>query len=160
MQWITSQSNHYRTMKLTEDQVKEVTENLKLGYTAYINPDTGDIKYLIDEGKYPDAREMFGEEMDEIDAWDYVAELREMPSFEAFRVMEDFAYKVDDDFHDDLMEALNKGKPFANFRELVESSEYREEWFEYRNQRYLEYTERLLKEEDIEFESNLEEDYE
>ena len=147
-------------MKLTQDQIKELAENLQLGYTVYINPDTDEIKYLIDEDKYPDARNIFGEELDEIDTWDHVVELREMPSFEAFRVMEDFAYKVDDDFHDDLMETLNKGKPFANFKELVESSEYRKEWLEYRDQRYLEYTERLLREEDIEYESNLEEDYE
>lgn len=147
-------------MKLTKAQVKELAENLQLGYTVYINLDTGEIKYLIDEDKYPDAREMFAEELDEIEAWDNFVELQEMPSFEAFRVMEDFAYNVDDDFHDDLMNVLDRRKPVANFKELVESSDYREEWFKYRDQRYLEYTEKLLRYEEINFESNLEEDYE
>ena len=147
-------------MKLTKAQVKELAENLQLGYTVYINLDTGEIKYLIDEDKYPDAREIFAEELDEIEAWDNFVELQEMPSFEAFRVMEDFAYNVDDDFHDDLMNVLDRRKPVANFKELVESSDYREEWFKYRDQRYLEYTEKLLRYEDINFESNLEEDYE
>ena len=147
-------------MKLTEAQVKELSENLQVGYTVYINLETGEMKFLIDEDKFPDAREMFEEELDEIDSWDHVAELKEMPSYEAFRLMEDFAYRVDADFHDDLMVALDRKKPFANFKELVESSDYREEWFKYRDQRYLEYTESLLREEDIEFESNYEEDYE
>lgn len=147
-------------MTLTEAQVKELSENLQVGYTVYINLDSGEIKYLIDGDKFPDAREMFEQELNEIDTWDHVAELREMPSFESFRVMEDFAYMVDADLYGDLMNALDRKKPFVNFRELVESSDYREEWFKYRNQRYLEYTESLLREEDVKFESNFEEDYE
>ncbi|MGM0573392.1 MAG: UPF0158 family protein [Bacteroidota bacterium] len=140
-------------MKLTEQQVTEISENLQLGFTACINLDTGEVKYVVDENTFPDAREMYQEEFEEIDEWESIAELTEMPSYEAFRIMEDFAYRVDDDFHEELLDALQRRRPFANFKELVEASGYREEWFEYKDQRYIDYVEKALRDEEVEFES-------
>ena len=35
-----------------------------------------------------------------------------------------------------LISALNNRRPFANFKVLVENSEYREQWFEFRQKAY------------------------
>ena len=51
--------------------------------------------------------------------------------------MENFAEQVvDQHLQNKLITALNNRKPFANFKMVVEGSEYREHWFQFRQQAY------------------------
>ena len=52
--------------------------------------------------------------------------------------MEEFVEEVPDGkFQNELINALNRKRPFANFKHLVENSEYRQNWFDFK-QNYLE----------------------
>ena len=57
-----------------------------------------------------------------------------MKSKEAFRVMENFIREIHDvDLQQNLVRILERKRPFAYFKEVVESSQYRENWFDYRS---------------------------
>ena len=57
----------------------------------------------------------------------------------AFKVMEAFAETVKDyKVKSLLVNALQKRKPFANFKYVIDNSVMREQWFEFRNEAYAE----------------------
>jgi hypothetical protein len=83
---------------------------------------------------------------------DYLV-LEKMDSSEAFRLMEGFIDELEDEkMQEDLAKVLNRKSPFANFKAEVESSPYRQQWFDFRDKKYQEYVEELLKMENIGFE--------
>ena len=56
------------------------------------------------------------------------------PSYEAFKNMESFIDKVDDEFGRELARALSYNRPFSRFRNLVFNSEYKQAWHEHHKQ--------------------------
>lgn len=70
--------------------------------------------------------------------WETYIRIEPRESSESFGIMEKFVYKVNDEkLKNKLINALNNRRPFANFKSLVESSNYRNEWFAFK-QRQLE----------------------
>ena len=64
-----------------------------------------------------------------------------MDSRESFRVMENFVDLVEDtELKNKLDLGLSLSKPFRNFKDIIDSeSEYREKWFQFKKQKYIEY---------------------
>jgi len=54
--------------------------------------------------------------------------------------MADFAESIDNPrLQDRLINALNKSKPFQNFKWQIDNSgEYRQQWFDFKNMHYIE----------------------
>jgi len=54
--------------------------------------------------------------------------------------MEDFVDAlVDGDFKKEIFKRLSNYKPFRNFKDLIDSSEYRLSWFDFKEQVYIEW---------------------
>jgi short-subunit dehydrogenase involved in D-alanine esterification of teichoic acids len=71
-----------------------------------------------------------------------------MESYESFEIMADFAENVDSrELRASLINALNKKHPFQNFKWIVDNSGlYRQKWFDFKNQRLIEWVEEKLDE--------------
>ena len=71
--------------------------------------------------------------------WDKYVEIDRMESHESFEIMEDFAESIDDArLQEKLFHALNKSKPFRNFKWVIDNSgEYRQRWFDFKKARYI-----------------------
>jgi len=127
-----------------EKAVKEIANGLTAGFTYYLNLDTGETDEIFPGMDYdPEDEEEEDEELpDKIELkypdWEHRMEFEPLESQESFRIMSDFADSLKDDrLQHRLVNALNNRKPFANFKFIVENSEYRQDWFDFR-QRYLE----------------------
>ena len=60
-----------------------------------------------------------------------------MESHDSIKIMENFVDEVNDIMlQEKLINALNRKKPFANFKYLIEDSDYRQQWFEFRQAQY------------------------
>lgn len=76
-----------------------------------------------------------------------------MCSVDAFEVMIAFLDVVKDiDLQYQLNKILQRKSPFANFKWEVEYSEYRQKWFDFRKEKYMDYTMNILTLEGIDFE--------
>ena len=114
-------------MKITDKQIEEIAEELECGMICFYHRPTGTIE------SYPDSEDLFFEPepwQDIIDKIENDAEnydkFEKMDSTEGFRVMENFAYSLTDiNFRDQILDRLEKRKPFRNFKFLVETSNYR-----------------------------------
>lgn len=137
-------------ISLIKDQIKEIAEQLDCGMRCYINKETCEIKIVLNfESWQTDDREPWKDILDELDKnWDKYFEIERMESHESFKIMADFTETVDiKELRDRLINALNRKHPFQNFKWVVDNSgPYRQRWFDFKNQRLIEWVEKKLDE--------------
>lgn len=127
---------------LTHDQMVGIVGDLQVGYRVFYHVKTHETKSLVDLDSYGYIADEMVDEWNELEAnrSDYL-EIENMDSGKAFEMMESFLEQVGDiKFRGRLAEALNKRKPFANFKSEIENNgEYRENWFKHRDQKMMEF---------------------
>ena len=130
-------------MNLSDQQIIEIADNLDAGLNCYFNLKTGEIKTILNFDSWQGAdEEPWEEEIDEIEEnWPDYFQFEGMESHDSFRLMSDFIDTIDDQkLSNRLINALNKRKPFQNFKwEIDNSGEYRQHWFDYKKLRYIEW---------------------
>ncbi len=134
-------------MKLSDKEIREIAELLDCGMICYIHKETKEIKSIM----YPDdiyaERELWEEELEEIENnLEKYVRVDQMSSREAFQVMAAFAEQVSDkDARKRLIYALNRNKPFKNFKYEVDyNEEVRQSWFKFKADRYEEWVKSYL----------------
>lgn len=142
------------SMKLSAEQIHDIAGELICGMKVYINRDKPEYVTILDwDGMYGDT-EFWEEEMERIQKeWSHFVVLEKLESWESFNIMKYFIDEVDDEkMQQVLINTLNRRSPFANFKAQVESSDFREQWFNFRQLKYEEHVRQQLEFEDIEFE--------
>lgn len=128
-------------MKLTDKQIEEIADDLDSGMKCFYNLRTGEIKTIINSDSWICAdEEPWEEDIKEIEEnLNNYVEFNGFSTQESFRIMADFAENVDNDsLQKKLVNALNKSKPFGNFKWQIDNSgDYRQEWFNYKKARYI-----------------------
>ncbi len=144
-------------MQITEEKIREIAENLDVGLRCFYHLKTGEIETTPDFDRndwFDYDTELWQEILDKLDEnrGDYF-EFEKMTSHESFEVMADFAETVDNKkLQDRLYRALNKSKPFRNFKwEIDNSGEYRQKWFDFKNQRLIEFVKNQIEQHNREF---------
>lgn len=131
-------------IKPTKKQINEMAQGLDGGMDVHFNLKTGKVIEILGgnlmEIDEETAKEAFAEQIEEIEETDEedLISLTVLPSFEAFKIMEGFCEAVEDaKFKEELELALDRRKPFQNFKHAVDYSDYRQDWFDFK-QNYLE----------------------
>lgn len=124
-------------MTISDDHISEIADLLDLGMICFYHRPTGTIE------SYPDLDDLYdvGDWQDIIDKveadQDNYVTFEKMNSNEGFKVMEQFAYALADaDFSDQLLQRLSNRKPFQNFKRLIDDSDYRQDWFDFKKEAY------------------------
>jgi hypothetical protein len=128
-------------IKLTEEQIKEIADNLDSGFKCFYNKKTKGILSFpntenwigIDENPWKKEQKKLEKN------WDDYVEFESYTTKEALRVMADFANSIDNEqLRKKLIFTLNGYKPFRNFKwEIDDSGEYRQQWFDFKRARYI-----------------------
>ncbi len=129
-----------------KNAVSRIADSLLAGLICYFNPYTLEVED-IPEIMVQDPEEfelMTGESDDSLELkhknWTKCIEIEPMESHESFKVMENFIDEVQDyKLKEKLINTLNRKKPFANFKFLVENTDYRQQWFDFRQKHYKDY---------------------
>lgn len=137
-------------IKISKEKIKEIAEELDCGMKCYYNNKTKEIKTIIDfDSHYGADEELWEDVIKELEEnrTDYV-EIERMSSRESFLVMVDFTDLVDNSaLREKLINSLNRSKPFRNFKWIIDNSgDYRQKWFEFKNQKYIEWVEKKISE--------------
>jgi hypothetical protein len=137
-------------IKLKQEQIKEIADLLDAGMKCFYNIKTHEIKEIpdFDNNPYaePDGWHDLIEELDEhFD--DYLA-FEKMEGRESFRIMEEFIGEIDDqELKRRLIWALNRDHPFRHFKDEIDyNGEYREQWFKFKAEKYIEFVENQVTE--------------
>lgn len=131
--------------KLTKEQIKEISDWVNSGLKCYLNPVIFEFVILQDEDKLDlseHEHDPWLEDRQKMEAWEDVEEIEGMTSPESYKMMVHFADTLPpkEPLKDRLIDVLELKSPFRNFKELVENSEYRDEWFDFRDNAWLKHT--------------------
>jgi hypothetical protein len=93
-------------------------------------------EWLDDPESFEDTTGEKWEDTFKFETWDKVITIHPPDSDESFEIMEDFAeYKATGRLQQQLFDALNRKKPFRNFKNLIDNSDSRQDWFDYKQLR-------------------------
>jgi len=125
--------------------VHDVAENIDCGLVCFINPETLEVEEIPKEmvdglSNFSINPELDDDDDDDDDEqkflhedWENCITVEPRESSESFKIMERFVDELNDkSLKNKLVNALNNRKPFANFKNIVESSNYRKEWFAFK----------------------------
>ncbi len=121
--------------KLTDQQISSIAQSLDMGMEVHYHKVTGEIVEHPPRHMIEDQEELWEDMIQKVENdQDSYLTFYKMGSREAFRVMESFAASLDDEvFKDRLFQQLSMRKPFANFRYLIDESDYRDAWFAFKD---------------------------
>jgi hypothetical protein len=122
--------------------VKNTADSIGIGQICYINPATLESveipKELLEGSFWGSDESIWESELDKTSHWASMITIEPLQTQESFRIMELFTDKLPDpEFQNKLHIALGEKKPFAHFKNLVDRSPFRQDWFSFR-QEYLE----------------------
>ena len=142
-------------MKINKEQILDIAKRLENGYNVYLNKDTGEYISMPNVDAFSASDGFNTDELRKItDHWDNYMILSRMEPWEIFEMMEGFLYTVDREFQNKLIDALYKTKPFDNFQRLVETSKYRDDWFAFKDDKYIDYVRDQLQADGIDVEDH------
>ncbi|QOW09583.1 hypothetical protein Q73A0000_03985 [Kaistella flava (ex Peng et al. 2021)] len=117
--------------------INEIAQELDCGNECYYNPKTDEIiaipNYSIiqDEEEF---QELFHEDLEAIEKnrADLI-EIDPLESSESFKIMELFVDQIADvQYKAKLEHILQERKPFQNFKNSIDNSDFRQEWFDFK----------------------------
>ncbi len=134
--------------------VKSIAQSIDAGLVCYINIHTLEVVEIFkdlfdtydldfdeedDEFEIDDVAKLLKKDLNKIEGWDNKIEIEPLHSHESFKIMESFIGNIipEGNFQNKLINALNRKRPFANFRNLIDDSDYLQDWYDYK-QNYLE----------------------
>jgi hypothetical protein len=126
-------------MTLTDEQIKEIAELLECGEVCFFHKPTETLEHYPDPDNLYFEPEFWQETIDKIesDRSNY-QRFEKMGSHQGFQIMEDFANSITDmNFRTRLFEQLSQHKPFSKFKWAIDNSEHREDWFDFKQQAYI-----------------------
>ena len=145
---ITIMEVQKQPVEIPEKIIGEIAEWLDCGMVCFLNPETGEVEttlgpsyddyYAMDEDE-EDSLE--AEALSRIDSWERVVRIDPPESWESFQIMEDFveqALPEECPLRSSLARALKGRKPFSHFKSLVDDSEYRSLWFDFKHKQLME----------------------
>ncbi|MFS4483808.1 UPF0158 family protein [Hyunsoonleella sp. 2307UL5-6] len=129
--------------------VKELAENLDCGYDCYYIPSSNEIITISNDMKDLDEelyQETYALDLEKIKQTEEdVIKIEPLGSFESYRIMEDYCNKVPDIvLKQKLQNALSNRKPFQNFKLLIDNSNYKKDWFDFKQKAIQHIVEKIL----------------
>lgn len=130
--------------------ISEIAGHLDCGENCYYNSITDElitIPQSLEIYEDEDFMEFFQESINKVNNHkaDYI-KIKVLESFESFKIMERFVDNISKQtFKNKLTEILQQKKPFRNFKDDVENSEYREAWFKFKKKETEKIVEEILK---------------
>lgn len=124
-------------MEVSKSIIKEITQELDCGFDCYYNPKTDEIISIPNIGQISDEdefREAFSTELKKIkkNKAEFI-KIEVLESFESFKIMERFVSQMTDkQFQAELENILEQKKPFQNFKSRIDNSDYRQNWFDFK----------------------------
>lgn len=127
--------------------VSTIADSIDAGFISYLNPETLEIKEFFQKGIFDieEYEAITGKEYDSLDLENNFICFEPLESFESFQIMEEFVNNLKDArLQNKLINALDRRKPFANFKAIIDNSDFRQDWFDFKKQWMEKYVKELL----------------
>lgn len=138
---------------LQEDEIKEIVENLQCGFKCFWNVKTNALIFIPEDENSHIDWEFWEEQTVQLkkEAKDF-KEIEKPASTASFEIMEDFVATMVSDalFKKELENILNSKKPFGHFKQCIENSNLRDDWFQFKNNWFRNWVQKQIKQISVE----------
>jgi len=117
--------------------IKKIAQELDSGFNCYYNSKTDEIVAIPNFSQFSDDedfKEAFNDSLEKVKKHktDFI-KIETLESFESFKIMELFVEQMSDqNLKAELENVLANKKPFQNFKHKVDHSDFRQNWFEFK----------------------------
>jgi hypothetical protein len=117
--------------------IKEIAQQLDCGFDCFLNIRTNEIVTIPNFGQMMDEddfRDAFSSELEKVNQskTDFI-KFEVLESFESFKIMERFVAELTDkNLQLELESVLANKKPFQNFKHIIDHSDFRQSWFDFK----------------------------
>ncbi len=125
--------------KYPKELIRSITEEIDMGMICFLNTDTLEVESVLGESYNAygndDFKDFYQEVYDKVDNWVNLIRIEPPQSWQSFKIMEDFiatCISDDDSVKNHLWDAISKKKPFQNFKFLIDDSQYRQCWLDFK----------------------------
>ena len=122
---------------IEQNIIKNIAQELDCGFDCYLNVKTNEviaipgISYISDLDDFEEAFEEDFTRM-ENNKTDFI-KFDVLESFESFKIMELFVHQLtDQNLKAELGNVLENKKPFQNFKNKIDQSHFRQDWFDFK----------------------------
>jgi hypothetical protein len=124
-------------MKNSKSIINKIAQELDCGFDCYYNSKTGEVIGIPNFAQMSDEEtfnEAFGADLKKIETQkDEFIKFEVLESFESFKIMERFVEQISDKkLQSELENVLANKKPFQNFKYLIDHSDFRQDWFDFK----------------------------
>lgn len=143
--------------KINPKLIADIAQNIDCGLDCYYNPETEEVITIPSYSIATDEDELmqyWGDQIKKVqdNESDYI-KIEVLQSYESYDIMEDFVEQLPNSrLKFDLEDALQKRKPFQNFKYIVDNSDVRQDWFDFKQSELEKIVERRIR---IELEEDL-----
>lgn len=125
-----------------KEVIASIAEDIDAGMICFLNTDT--MEHVILMGKsyysYWEEDDEVNDEyrkgvLDKVDTWKHYIQIDPPESGQSFNIMERFIEHCipdNDSIKNRLWNAISRHKPFQNFKFIIDNSEYRQNWFDFK----------------------------
>jgi len=128
-------------MEISKEILNDIANSLQSGFKCFIHRKTNEVVSYMDPDQFPDMDyDVWKDDIKKAKNKKFV-EIEQMESTDSFRIMAEFVEAIDENpTKIRLQTALEGHRPFANFKLQIDNSgEYRQFWFAYKQQKYIEW---------------------
>lgn len=122
---------------LKQNIIKQIAQELDCGFDCYYNSKTDEIVAIPSFAQFSDEedfKEAFSESLEKVEKHktDFI-KFETLESYESFKIMELFVEQLSDqNLKSELENVLANKKPFQNFKHKIDHSDYRQNWFDFK----------------------------
>lgn len=125
--------------KYPKELIRSIAEEIDMGMICFLNTDTLEVESVLGESYNAygddDFKDFYQEVYDKVDNWVNLIRIEPPQSWQSFKIMEDFietCISDDDSVKKYLWDAISKKKPFQSFKFIIDDSQYRQCWFDFK----------------------------
>ena len=145
------EENEVKIPERYNNAVKEIAGSIDAGLVCFLNTNTLQIDELPKELVASPAMYKMETGMSIKDfkpkytRWKKYITIEPLESNESFKIMEKFVDQLDNSkLRERLVYALNNRKPFANFKNIIDNSDIRQDWFDFKDKKLQEYVKTMI----------------
>jgi hypothetical protein len=128
-----------KTPKYPTEVIKNIAQKIDMGMICFLNTDTTEVESVPSESddayEDTDFEDFYQDVYDKVNSWDHFVRIDPPESRQSFKIMEDFIENCipdSDMIKKRLWNAISKRKPFQNFKYIIDNSQYRQDWFDFK----------------------------
>ncbi len=119
-------------MKHSQEIISKIAQELDCGFNCYYNTQTHEIITIPDFADHDDEFSEYFHSEDKIDT-ENVIKIDSITSSDSYEIMEKFVEQITEiDFKIQLTNTLQNKNPFQNFKHLIDNSDVRQQWFDFK----------------------------